>query len=517
MTLLGGIFMAQNYLIAHDIGTSGNKASLFTTDGNLIQSKTVHYKTHYGPGHVAEQNPADWWDAIVKSTQSILSGISTENVLAMSFSAQMQGCVLVDSKGDVLRPAIIWADHRALEETNTLIDKVGFDKIFSITGHRPSPSYSLEKLMWVMKHEPHIYKKTAFMLQAKDYIIHQLTGVFLTDASDASGTNAYDLKAQSWSTELIDAAGVHQRLFPPIYKSTDIAGHLTSQAAQQLGLSENIKVVVGGGDGPCSALGAGCIESDSLFLTFGTSAWIGGTTNTVFIDPKQRLFCFSHVIPGKYMPCGTMQSAGSAYNYIKTLFYEYESIRAKEQGINPYDALDRLIKTSPAGSNGLFFLPYLTGERSPHWNPNASASFIGMAMHQNKADYLRSVIEGIAYNLRLILNAYQPQLSVEHMVFTGGGAKSDCISQILSDVLSVELTRPAQVENATSIAAAILAGVGIGIYDDFNIINTFLPLKERFNPISENSRLYNQRIKAFQNIYDALLPIYDELNTYITH
>ncbi len=502
-----------HYLIAHDLGTSGNKASLFTTDGKLIRSQTVSYPTHYAPGHIAEQNPEDWWQAVIQSTQHILKGIEADQVLAMSFSAQMQGCVLVDSHGDVLRPAIIWADHRALDETTYLIDQLGQETIYSITGHRPSASYSLEKLMWIQRHEPHLYKRAAYMLQAKDYIIHKLTGIFATDASDASGTNAYDLKNQCWSKEILDAANVRLDLFPPILRSIDVAGSLTADAANALGLSTKVRVVMGGGDGPCSALGAGCIEPNSLFLTFGTSAWIGGTTDDVFIDPKQRLFCFAHVIPGKYMPCGTMQSAGSAYSYIKDLFYQAECMTAKTHEQDPYDVLGNLLAQSPVGSNKLFFLPYLTGERSPHWNPKASGSYIGMAMHHTKADYLRSVIEGIGYNLRLILDAYQPQLSVPDMMFTGGGAKGDQVSQILSDVLNTKLTRPKHVENATSIAAAILAGIGIGLFEDFDVIHDFLPLQDTIVPNPTHSALYNQQLLLFEEIYDALCPIYNRLHT----
>jgi xylulokinase len=503
----------EHYLIAHDLGTSGNKASLFTTDGKLIRSKTVSYPTHYAPGHIAEQDPNDWWKAVIQSTRDILNGIEASDVLAISFSAQMQGCVLVDKNGSILRPAIIWADHRALAETSHLINRLGQETIYSITGHRPSASYSLEKIMWVQQHEPDIYDQASYMLQAKDYIIHKLTGIFATDASDASGTNAYDLRNHCWSKPILDAANVRHDLFPPILKSSDIAGSLTSQAAKALGLSTHVKVVMGGGDGPCSALGAGCVQPDSLFLTFGTSAWIGGTTDEVFIDPKQRLFCFAHVIPGKYMPCGTMQSAGSAYSYIKDLFYQTECLDAKQDRQDPYDILNNFLGQSPIGSNNLFFLPYLTGERSPYWNPKASGSYIGMAMHHTKPDYLRSVVEGIGYNLRLIFDAYKPQLSTSNMMFTGGGAKGDQVSQILSEILETKLTRPAHVENATSIAAAILAGIGIGLYEDFDIIHDFLPIQDTICPNPSHSAFYNQRLDVFQEIYEALYPIYEKLKS----
>lgn len=499
------------YFIAHDLGTSGNKASLFSTDGKLINSYTAGYDVHFFGGNCAEQNPDDWFQAVCLSTRKITENIPKEDILAISFSAQMQCCLIVDENGTPLRSAIIWADGRAQKEQKILEEKIGFDRMYELTGHRVSASYSIEKLMWIKENEPENYAKTKYMLQAKDYIIYKLTGNFVTDYSDASGTNAMDLKNLCWCKEIIDAADVDITKFPPLHASTDVAGNLTAEAAALLGLSTDTKVVIGGGDGPCSAVGAGCIHSDELFLTFGTSAWIGGTTEDVFIDEDKVLFCFAHVIPGKYMPCGTMQAAGSSYSYIKNALCRLETDLAKEKGEDVYEVLNAMITNSPVGAKGLVFLPYMLGERSPRWNPNTSAAFLGIKPCHEKGDYIRSVIEGVAMNLNLILSAYRKNLDAKQLIFTGGGAKGDVVAHIMADVLNASLTRPDNVEEATSIAAAVIAGVGIGVYEDFSAVEKFLTMQDTITPDAANVTIYEPLKKVFDKAYDCLLPLFDDL------
>lgn len=499
------------YLLAHDIGTSGDKASLFTVDGELVKSTVASYDADYQAGGVAEQNPADWWQAVCDATRKVVEGISSEDVLAVSFSGQMQCCLVVDKNGEVLRPAMIWADNRAQKQADELKKNLGDIDAYSLLGHRLSPSYSIEKLMWVRDNEPEIYDKTYKMLQVKDYIIYRMTGKFVTDYSDASGTNALDLDNFCWSEEILKAAGIGKEKLPELHSSTDVIGNLTETAAEALGLTTTTKVVCGGGDGPCSALGAGCVEKNQMFLTFGTSAWIGGTTEKKFLDKNQVFFCFAHVIPGKYMPCGTMQSAGSSYAYARNTFCEEEIRKAKEEGGSSWELVNNLVKSSPAGARGLIFLPYLTGERAPRWNPDASGSFMGIRMYHKREDYIRAVLEGVAMNLELILQSYRQYLDIDDMILTGGGAKGDIVAKILSDVLHVNMHRPDHVEEATSIAAAVIAGVGCGVYEDFDAIHRFLKITDSVSPDETVQECYKERKKVFDDVYQALLPLYNEL------
>lgn len=500
-----------DYFIAHDLGTSGNKASLFTTGGKLVRSYTAPYDVRFFCGNYAEQDPEDWWQAIIVSTRKITEGIPAKNVLAMSFSAQMQCCLIVDETGTPLRPAIIWADQRAENEKQLLEERIGFDRMYEITGHRVSASYSLAKLMWIKEHEPQLYAKTRYMLQAKDYMIFRLTGAFVTDYSDASGTNAMDLKNLCWSEEILKAAEIDADKFPPLHASTDVAGNLTKEAADLLGLTCGTKVVIGGGDGPCSAVGAGCIHTGELFLTFGTSAWIGGTTDEVFTTRDKIIPCFAHVIGGKYMPCGTMQAAGSSYSYIRKALCREETDAAKAAGKDPYEMMNQMIESSPVGAKNLIFLPYLLGERCPRWNPNTSGCFIGIKPCHEKADYVRAVVEGIAMNLEIILSVYRRSMSAESLIFTGGGAKGGVVAQIIANVLQAKLTRPDNVEEATSIAAAVMAGVGIGVYEDFSAVEKFLSVQDTILPQKETARVYAPLKELFDQSYYALQSVYDGL------
>ncbi|CUX24699.1 xylulokinase [Clostridium sp. C105KSO13] len=486
------------YIIAHDLGTSGDKATLFTVDGKVVKSCTFSYDVRFFGKNCAQQNPLDWWDAVCKATKNILEGIDNSDVIALSFSAQMQGCLLVDREGRPLRPSIIWADQRAQEEACHLEKEIGFDRMYEITGHRLSSSYTLEKIMWLKKNEPEVYSQAYKSLQAKDYILYRLTGEFVTDYSDASGTNALDLESLSWSDEIIEASGIDRELLPRLHYSTDIIGKVTKEAAAATGLCEGTPVVCGGGDGPCAAVGAGCIHDDDLFVTFGTSAWVGGTTEKKFLDEEKILFCFAHVIPGKYMPCGTMQAAGSSYSYVRELFAPG----------TPYSELNAMIENSPAGAKGLLFLPYMLGERSPRWNEDTNGAYLGIKMYHTKEDYIRAAMEGVAYNLELILSAYRKYLPVEELILTGGGAKGDVVCQTLSDVLCAKLTTPDHVEEATSIAAAMIAGVGVGAYDNFEDITRFLQYKREYRPDKTNQAVYDKMKRIFDASYYALEDIY---------
>ncbi len=493
----------EKYLIAHDLGTSSNKASLFSTTGELVKSYTVPYEVHFFQKNCAQQNPEDWWEAVCTATRKIIEDISPENVLGISFSSQMQACIAVNENGEALRPAMIWADQRAEEQMEQLVERVGFDRMYELNGHRPSASYSIEKLMWIRDNEPDIYGKTYKMMLAKDYIICRLTGRFVTDYSEASGTDAFDLKRLKWSGEILDAAGISPEKMPELHASTDVIGTLLPDAAKALGLTEETAVVCGG-DGPCSALGAGSIEEGQMFLSYGTSAWIAGTSDEVFLDKEKTLICFGHVIPGKYMPCGTMQAAGSSYSYIKKALCQDEEELARQEGTSVYEKMDRLVRKSPAGAKGLIFLPYMLGERSPRWNPETSGSFLGIRMEHEKCDYVRAVLEGVAMNLDVILSAQREKREITELVLTGGGARGDASAQILSDVLGVRLHRLDHVETATSIAAAVIAGVGVGVFKDFSVIHQFVKKEDDFCPDGGNSQVYKRQKKLFEQGYRCL-------------
>ena len=500
-----------DYLLAHDLGTSGNKATLFTADGDLVKSETYPYDTDYFNNNWAEQNADDWWEAVCRTTKKILTGIEREKVAAISFSGQMTGCLCVDRSGKPLRPMIIWADQRAIREVEAIEEKIGSERFYRITGHRPSALYSVEKFLWVKNNEPEVYENTHKMLQAKDYVIFKLTGVFVTDYSDASGTNALDLNTLQWSEEIIDAANIDGDKLPTLNESTHVAGTVTEEAALQTGLMPGTPVVCGGGDCVCAAVGAGCIKEGVAYNYVGSSSWIAITTPKPIYDDRRCTFNWAHIVPGAVSPCGTMQSAGGSYNWLKNEICKMETLQADEQGISPYEIINRQIEKSPTGANGLIYLPYLMGERSPRWNPNAKGAFVGLKMEHRRGDVLRSVLEGITLNLNVILDSFKKHADIRKIIVIGGGARGDVWRRIMADIYDVEILKPNRLEEATAMGAAVTGGVGAGVFRDFDVIDRFIDIESVSKPIPENVETYNKMKPLFEDCYTSLVGVFDKL------
>ena len=499
------------YLVAHDIGTSGNKATLFTTQGQLVKSTVCPYHTDYFNSNWAEQNPLDWWNAVCSSTKELVCGLDKKDVLAISFSGQMMGCVCVDKDGNPLRKAIIWADMRASAEEAEISSKISIDNFYRIAGHRISRSYSIEKLMWIKNNEPDIYQKTYKMLQAKDYIILKLTGKFLTDYSDASGTNAFDLNTFKWSDEIIRAAGIDYEKLPQVVPSTHIAGEILTAVSEECGLGTGTMVVVGGGDGMCASVGAGSTSEGKTYNCLGSSSWICTTSKKPIFDDEYRTFNWAHIVPGMIAPCGTMQAAGASFNWLKNEICSWEKELGKATGRSPYEYINEQIESSQPGSNGLLFLPYLMGERSPRWNANAKGAFIGLKMEHKRADILRSVVEGIGMNLNIILKILQSYVKIDEMILIGGLAKGSIQRQILADIFDIKILRLNYLEEATSIGAAVTAGVSIGVLDSFEDANKFIQVDAIDEPIKENSARYKKLQPVFDKAYVSLVEVFEDL------
>ncbi|MCS3172435.1 FGGY family carbohydrate kinase [Bacteroides thetaiotaomicron] len=292
------------YILAHDLGTSGNKATLFDESGLLIASRTVAYPTDYASGNRAEQNPHHWWKAIVDTTQALLELVSPNDIAGVALSGQMMGCLCIDKDGNPLRPHMLYCDQRSQEEEAKLTEKIDPLHFYEITGHRISASYSVEKLMWVKKHEPEIFAQTAKMLNAKDYINYRLCGTIATDPSDASGTNAYDLNRWQWSEEIIEAAELDLSLFPEVRSSIDVIGEITNEAARETGLLAGTPVICGGGDGSCAGVGVGCVAPGTAYNYLGSSSWVALTVEKPIVDEQRRTMNWAHVVPGMLASVG---------------------------------------------------------------------------------------------------------------------------------------------------------------------------------------------------------------------
>lgn len=498
------------YLLAHDIGTSGNKATLFTTDGEMVKSTTYPYETNYFNNNWAEQDPSDWWKAVCKSTNQLIKDIDPGEIASISFSGQMMGCLCVDKNGIPLRDSIIFCDQRAIKQADDLLENVTQEDFYQICGHRISAVYALEKLMWVRDMQPEIYKQTYKMLTAKDYIIFKLTGKYVTDHSDASGSNAYDLENKEWSEKILDLSKVDQEKLPVINESIFVAGEVTTEAAAETGLKAGTPVVIGAGDGSAAAVGAGSIKPGSAYTYLGSSAWVATTPDTPFRDEKMRTMTWAHAVPGLYHATGSMQTAGTCYQWLKNEVCKIETEKANNLSKSPYEIINEKIQESPAGSNGIVFLPYLLGERSPHWNPNAKAAFIGIKLTNKREDLLRSVLEGVTFNLNLILDIYKTEIKIDEVTFIGGGAKGEIWRQILADIFDTRILIPNYLEEATSIGAAVIGGVGVGALKGFEEINRFIRIINKVEPIKENQKTYKKSYQQFSDSYNSLVDVFEK-------
>jgi xylulokinase len=506
--------MKLGYILAHDLGTSGNKATLYDLNGNLCSSSVYEYKTYYPKVNWAEQDPEDWWKAVCISTKDLIekAGISKSEILCITFSAQMMGCLPVDIEGKPLRKSIIWADLRAVKEAQFIENAVGMEKVYRITGHRIGASYSAAKLLWIKSNEPEIYNRTYKILHAKDFIVSKLTGKFVTDYSDASGMNLFDINTKQWSKEIINAIEIKESILPEVYPSTDIVGNVTIQAALEVGLAEGTPVVIGGGDGSCAAVGAGVVEKGSAYNALGSSSWISLATEKPIYDPTMRTFNFIHLDENLYAPCGTMQSAGYSYSWLKNNLCGLERMQAEELNISPYEIINKKIEKSEPGAKGLLFLPYLLGERSPHWNPDAKGAFVGLNITHTNSDMYRAVLEGVAFNLKTILDIFNSFTPIDKVISIGGGAKGELWLQIISDIWQKELLVPKYLEEATSMGAAICGGVGIGAFESFKVIKKFNNVERVITPRKEYKDKYNELYNIFNEAYKSLVPVYNSLS-----
>jgi len=501
-------------ILAHDLGTTGNKATLYDDEGRLIGSAFSPYEVSYPQRNWAEQNAEDWWRAVCRSTRQLLAetNISGAQVAAISFSGQMMGAVPVDAQGRPLRPAIIWADQRATEQVERLSQRVDPQRVYQLTGHRLAASYSLHKIAWIRDHQPQIYAEAHAFLHAKDAMIARLTGEFVTEPSDASGMNCYDLARGQWAEDILEAAQIDISKLPRIVASTDVVGHVLPSVAEELGLPAGVPVVAGGGDGACASVGAGSVRPDVVYSYVGSSSWIATTTTQPIFDPDQRTFTFGHVLPDMFMPCGTMQTAGSSYQWTRDQLGGLEQQAAQLVGMSGYELMNALAEATTPGANGLIFLPYLLGERSPRWNPNARAAFIGLTMRHTRAEMFRAVLEGVALNLAIILQAFLRQgARADAVRVIGGGVSSRLWVQIMADVYGAPLHRLAVLEEATSMGAAVVGGVGVGLYPDFSMAERMNPIAETISPNSAHHDLYRRRLLAFEAAYQALAPVFDLL------
>lgn len=486
-------------IIAHDLGTTGNKASLHSDDGKMLQHCTVPYPAHFASGGVAEQNPMDWWEAVGQATKKLtqMANVSANEITGIGISGQMMGAIFLDENYNPTRDAIIWADFRAQKQSDYLIEKLGLEKAYKRLGHRLNPTYSIAKVMWVRDNQPEVWGKTRHICIAKDFINHKLTNRFVTEPSDASSTNCFDQLNLVWDEEILKVADIPVSYFPEIVKSTSVIGGLTSAAADHLGLNVGTPVVAGGGDGPMAALGAGIISpTDGAYACMGSSSWVAVSTVKPLHDAKMRSMTWNHIVPNQFSPTATMQAGGASLQWI------VENLMPASEKDRFNILLGEAEKVSSA-DDGLYFLPHILGERSPYWNPSAAGAFIGLGRHHDRSYLVRAVLEGVAFNLLTCIQAFTDNgVPIDQVDVIGGGAESALWLQIFSDIWGVKVRSRSIVEDANSLGAAVTTLVALG-KGEFSMVKQLSTITAEFNP-SSDSKKYARQHEIFLDGYNKL-------------
>jgi xylulokinase len=501
----------KTLILSHDIGTTGDKAALFREDGTLLASAFAPYPVAYPRPGWAEQDALDYWGAFCRSTRELLesSACRPGDIAVVSYSCQMMAGLAVDREGAPLRPSIIWADQRSTTEVAELGRRVAPDRVYALTGHRLSPSYSATKIMWIRNNEPGVWARTAKFIHAKDFLVLRLTGRMCTDISDASGMNLLDIRSVEWSREMLEAARIPVGLLPELFQSTEIVGAVSTEAAAASGLAQGTPVCIGAGDGACATAGAGVVSERDAYICLGTSAWMATASNRPIFDPAQRTLTYCHFRRGLYFPCGSMQAAGGSLKWFTDTLVTAGERGAAGDSADPYELLAAGAGDVAAGSDGLLFLPYLIGERSPWWDPLARACFVGLTMAHDRRHMVRAVMEGVAFNLRLIADVFAEQgIRWDSYRVLGGAARGALWRQIIAEVLGKPVTAMAYLEEATSIGAAIAGGVGVGIFPSIEEAARIVRLGERTDPVAANTETYKALLPAFRQTYQALAPVF---------
>jgi xylulokinase len=487
----------MSYVLGMDVSTTATKTLLVDETGKVVGVGSVEYPYDTPRPLWSEQDPRYWWDAAVGAIRKALdqTGVSADEVAAIGLTGQMHGSVLLDDAGEVVRPAILWNDQRTEEECDEIRRRIGKERLIQITGNDALTGFTAPKLLWVQRHEPENWERVRHILLPKDYVRYRLTGEFAIDVADGSGTILFDLARRTWSDEILDALGLDRSLFPDTHEGPDVTGALSAAAAEATGLRAGTPVVAGGGDQSANAVGVGAIRPGIVALSLGTSGVVFAATEEPFTQAEGRLHAFCHAVPDRWHLMGVMLSAAGSLRWLR-------------DAVAPDKSFDELVAGAAEvepGAEGLMFLPYLSGERTPHPDPHARGAFVGLTVRHDLRHMTRAVLEGVAYGLRDSLQLMmETGLARPHEIrASGGGTRSQLWCQILADVLGTQIATIPDAEGA-AYGAALLAAVGAGWFPTADeacaATVTVQPVAEPGDAASH----YDSHHPIYQELYPAL-------------
>ena len=496
----------MQYTLGLDIGTSAVKALLMNENGEIIAENSEEYPLYTPRSGWAEQNPEDWWKSSKKVIKDLIkeNDIDNEKISALSFSGQMHSSVFLDENMEVIRPAILWSDTRTSAECEEIYDRVGgIKELANLVSNPALEGFTAPKILWLRNNEPDNFKKLAKVLLPKDYIRYKLSGELGMDLSDAAGTLLCDVEAEDWSEEIMEKLELDYSIMPPVLKSVEVVGPVTEKAAVETGLSQKTKIVAGGADNACGAVGSGIIKSGRVMASLGSSGVVVAQTKEAEADPEGRIHLFNHAVPNNYYMMGVTLSAGMSFNWLKEEMFNDEL---------DYESLNKEAAAVDAGSEGLLFLPYLYGERTPHADADARGVFFGISGQHKRGHFIRSVMEGVSFALRDSLELIKERgVEIDEIRLIGGGAKSELWQQIIADIFGEKISL-LNIEQGPAFGAAIIAGVGAGVFSDFeSIVEELVEVVDTVEPIKENVEKYNKSYKIYRSLYTDLKDRFKEL------
>ena len=491
----------MKYYIGADLGTSALKLLLVDCDGKIVKTVSRSYTVQYPNPAWSEQNPKDWWEAFLSGMKELICNIDASQIAGIGAGGQMHGLVILDKNDEVIRPAILWNDGRTDKETEYLNTVIGKEKLSSLTANIAFAGFTAPKILWLKNNEPENFEKIKKIMLPKDYLNYKLTGIHCCDYSDASGMLLLDVKNKCWSKEMMNICSVKEEQMPKLFESYEIVGKILPEIAEELGINNNIDVVAGAGDNAAAAVGTGTVSNGSCNISLGTSGTVFISSNQFAVDEKNALHSFAHA-NGQYHLMACILSAASCNKWFCEDVLKTDDYVAEQKNIT-----DDML-----GTNNVYFLPYLMGERSPINDTDARGTFVGMSMNTTRTDMLQAVLEGVAFAIRDNVEIARAQnIVIKSSGLCGGGAKSKLWQKILCNVLNVEIAIP-QTEQGPGYGAAMLAMVGTGEYNTMqDCVDKLVAVKEVIYPQAEIVERYEKQYAKFAEIYPSMKELYKKL------
>ena len=508
--------MTQRFILAHDTGTGGDKAVLTDLSGRILHSHYQPYPVLYPRPEWAEQDPEALWQAVAGTTRQVIeaAGIDPKEILALGISAQMFNLLPVDEDGRPVTPMLSWLDVRSTAQADRLLlgDLPSF--LFQHTGNIPTAKDVIPKILWLKEERPDLWKRTARLLDCKEYILHRLTGRFATDYHGASAYFLFDHQRKTWSEAVCRALGIPIEMLPPAYPCTEVIGEVTTEAAVQTGLSPGTPVVACAGDVAVAQSGSGANAPGKAHLCIGTATWVGVSSKVFTNDPLKPFWVLSHIDPDKWVIAGEMETGGGALMWFRDAFCQAEAEEAERRGISTYELLGQMASAVPPGSEKLLFAPWLSGERAPVLDHYARGAFVGLSMGHTKGHLARAVMEGVAFHIRWILEAMEAiGLPIREANAIGGGSTSPVWTQIISDVTGRALHIVAHPLEAGAVGAALAVAVGMGIYPNMEAVDGLIRIERVVEPQGEAGLVrYDALYREYRALYEALAPIFRRIH-----